>query len=297
MYSVNTDGLLAEYLFEPPTRNGEVLNTAQPGDWDGILRHAAGDFPLNPHEDIPHGFIGKSSLDFNVLRRVKEKGLQNELKQEWAQFVEIGGFPDPDDLTVEAWVKVDYAITDQEFTDPDPGTYPDGAVGFGACPQPACKAFSWYLFLSTLQTDRNLIFTIIPDAVTQGLPKSEDAESGSGGIVSEDIVHAGQWTHIAATFGKLGSNSYIMHTYINGIYSHVEEVTGFDGTMHRLPNTTDNQLASSIGQPMRLGQFRDIQDNLDYQFSGRMTGVRIYKIALTHEQIWNDFRHDISLNA
>jgi len=88
-----------------------------------------------------------------------------------------------------------------------------------------------------------------------------------------------------------------MHTYINGIYSHVEEVTGFDGTMHRLPNTTDNQLASSIGQPMRLGQFRDIQDNLDYQFSGRMTGVRIYKIALTHEQIWNDFRHDISLNA
>ena len=290
MYTFDSSDLVAEYLFEPPTAEGVVLNTANPGTLDGMLQHETTAYPLAPSSDVPAGFIGQCSLNYNVLRGLTDDGIAPQAR--FAQYVEIPNFPDIKNLTVEAWVKMDYIKAETAFTEPPQGTYPDGEVGFGACPQPICKANSWYLFLSTLQTDQNLILTIIPDEVTQGLPKAKDETSGSGGIVSEDMVHGGQWTHIAATFKTLAEDRFVMQTYVNGIQSHQEEVRGFDGEIRRLPNETDNPIADASGSPLRLGQFREIQENLDYQHSGLLAGVRIYCRALTREQIVADYRND-----
>ncbi|NEO61730.1 MAG: LamG domain-containing protein [Moorea sp. SIO4G2] len=291
MFTPDPTDLVAEYLFETPTDTGVIRNTANPGTFDGMIQHDPDAHPLAPSADVPPGFVGSASLNYNVLRRLSDSGESPQMS--FAQYVEVPNFPDLANLTVETWVKVDYIKANPAFTDPPQGTYPDGEVGFGACPQPICKAFSWYLFLSTLQTDRNLILTIIPNNVTQGLPKEADETSGSGGVVSEDIVHGGQWTHMAATFGEVAPGRFIMQTYINGIQSHIEEVRDFNGNIRRIPNQTDNPIAPSPGRPLRLGQFRDIQGNLDYQYSGLLAGVRIYSRALTQEQIQADYRHDI----
>lgn len=292
MFTKNPAGLIGEYLFEAPVGN-VVRNTASPGALDGVIVHDAANHPLQPVTDAPRGFHTATSMDFNVLRRLDTAGTAPAAA--FAQYVQVDGFPDLEALTVEAWVKVDYLRTGR-FRDPVPGIYPDGAIGFGACPQPVCKAFSWYLFLSTLQTDRNLILTVIPDGVTQGLPKQQDAVSGSGGLVSEDIVHGGQWAHIVATFGRFGGDN-IMRTYINGVDSAIEQVTAFTdppGSPPRnIPRVTDQEIAPSPGDPLRLGIFRDVRPDLDYQYSGRLCGVRIYDRALSAREVADDYRFDI----
>lgn len=292
MYTKNPSGLIGEYLFESPV-GAVVRNTANLGTFDGDIVHDEDRFPLRPITDAPRGFHTATSLNYNVLRRLDTSGAAPE--EGFAQYVQVDGFPDLTALTVEAWVKVDY-LKAAAFRDPAPGAYPDGAIGFGACPQPVCKAFSWYLFLSTLQTDRNLILTVIPDGVTQGLPKQQDGAGGSGGLVSEDIVHAGQWTHIVATFGPSGANN-IMHTYINGVDSYIEQVPAFTdpaGSPPRnIPRVTDQAITPSPGRPLRLGIFRDVRPDLDYQYSGRLCGVRIYDRALSAREVLDDYRFDI----
>jgi len=123
------------------------------------------------------------------------------------------------------------------------------------------------LFLSTLQTDRNLILTVIPDGVTQGLPKQQDGASN------------------------------IMHAYINGIDSYVEQVSAFTDPAGSPPRNilriTDQSITRSPGRPLRLGIFRDVRPDLDYQFLGRMCGVRIYDRALSARQVLDDYRFDI----
>ena len=162
MFTPDPTDLIAEYLFEEPQTDGTVVNTANPGTLDGTIIHNVGQFPLNAVDDAPPGFPGGKSLDYNVLRTA---GSPSNVSRGDEQLVRVRNFPDPtdDSLTIECWVKVDYFPS---------SSYPNGQAGFGACPQPLCKECSWYLFLGTLQTDRNLIFTHIP-GVQAGLPKPD----------------------------------------------------------------------------------------------------------------------------
>ncbi len=303
MYTPDPAGLIGEYLFEAPTGPGGTVvgNTANPGTLDGTVIHNAANYPLRPVADVPAGFPTSTSLDFNVLRTLLGEGVDPNSPGDQranAQYVEVAAFPDLQRLTVEAWVKVDYAKTPVAFQVPSSGTYPDGMTGFGACPQPVCMSFSWYLFLSTLQTDRNLILTIIGDNVTQGLPKSADVPAGSGGsggVVSQGIVAGGnEWTHITATVGPYSPDptNNIMRVYIDGVESYQEMVTDFDGDVHNIPRVTDQSIDPSSSSLLRLGIFRDVLANLDYQHSGRLCGVRIYNRALTREQICADIAAD-----
>lgn len=300
MFTPDPTGLIGEYLFEAPTgASGTIVrNTQSPGTLDGTIIQNAVDYPLGAVADVPTGFPTSTSFDYNVLRTLLNEGVDPDSPGDQAanaQYVQVAGFPDLSQLTVEAWVKVDYAATTGAFQVPAPGTYSDGKVGFGACPQPVCMSFSWYLFLSTLQTDRNLILTIIGDNVTQGLPKSEDGSGGSGGVVSENIVAGGnQWTHIAASVGPYSGDpsKLIMRVYIDGVDSYQEMVTDDDGAVHNIPRITDQSIDASANSLLRLGIFRDVLPNLDYQYSGRMCGVRIYNRPLTRQQICADIAAD-----
>lgn len=305
MYTPDSAGLIGEYLFDAPTGPGGTVvgNTANPGTLDGAVVHNAANYPLLPIADVPAGFPTSTSLDFDVLRTLLGEGVDPNSPGDQranAQYVEVAAFPDLQQLTVEAWVKVDYVKTPGAFQVPSSGTFPDGEIGFGACPQPVCMAFSWYLFLSTLQTDRNLILTIIGDNVTQGLPKSADVPAGSGGsggVVSQDIVAGGnEWTHIAATVGPYSPDptQNIMRVYIDGVESYQEMVTDFGGDVHNIPRVTDQSVDPSPNSLLRLGIFRDIKESLDYQYSGRLCGVRVYDRPLTREQICADIAADTS---
>lgn len=302
MFTPDPTGLVGEYLFEAPTgaANTIVRNTQNPGTLDGNIVHNAADYPLETIADVPAGFPVATSFDYNVLRTLLDEGVSPAApgnQEANAQYVEIENFPDLAELTVEAWIKVDYAKTPNAFEVPAPGTYSDGEIGFGACPQPVCMSFSWYLFLSTLQTDRNLILTIIGDNVTQGLPKSADGDSGSGGVVSQDIVPGGnEWRHIAATVGPytMDPTKNIMRVFIDGVESYQEMVSDDDGVVHNIPRITDNVVDSSSNSLLRLGIFRTVMPDLDYQYSGRMCGVRVYNRALSRQQICADIDADTS---
>ncbi len=154
MFTPDPAGLIGEYMFEAPTGPGGtvVRNTANPGTLDGTVVHNAAAYPLGPVADVPAGFPTPTSFDFNVLRTLLGEGVDPNNPGDQranAQYVEVTAFPDLQQLTVEAWVKVDYAKTPGAFQVPLSGTFPDGEIGFGACPQPVCMSFSWYLFLST----------------------------------------------------------------------------------------------------------------------------------------------------
>ena len=311
MFTPDPTNLVAEYLFEEPLPDGTVRNTASPGNLDGYIQQ--GRFPLEADSDVPTNFQGSSSLNYNVLR---EAGSESKVTKNDAQYVRIKNFPDPpaNELTLEAWVKVDYF---------PPDTFPNGKVGFGACPQPICKTCAYYLFLGTLQTDRNLIFTHIP-GVLAGIPKPDTVlgpeqttcppdgppppedvnacpgvqrESGVGGIMSQEKVLDGVWIHIAATFTdtKRGAKPYLLKLYINCEESRV--VTRHDnpcgGSPLRYEERTNNKIHKPGKTAMHLGMFRQILDDLDYQYSGKMCGVRVYHRALSREEIKRDFEADI----
>lgn len=147
------------------------------------------------------------------------------------------------------------------------------------------------VLLLTLKTDRDLLFVLQEpsDAALGGLPKAEDATGGSGGVISEDVVHGGQWMHIAATVAALNSTQNMMRVYINGAESHKPTVDGLS-----FPQVTNRTIQPS-GGPLRLGIFRDPPTStLDYQFTGLMAGVRIYRRALSQEEILTDICFDTS---
>lgn len=311
MFTPDPTNLIGEYLFENPQPDGTVRNTANPGTLDGTI--VDGSFPLQAVSDVPPNFQGASSLDYNVLRQA---GTAASVTQADTQLVRVSNFPDPpsDELTVEAWVKVDYF---------PPDTYPNGAVGFGACPQPICKECAYYLFLGTLQTDRNLIFTHIP-GVQAGIPKPDTdlgpdqttcpggppapdtvnpcpgvtKLSGAGGIMSQGKVLNGVWTHVAATFTDtgIGTKPFLMRLYINGqqqtaITSHNDPC---GGDPLRYSDSTNNPIHKPGASNLHLGMFRQILQDLDYQYSGKLCGVRIYHRALTRDQICDDIDADVN---
>lgn len=314
MFTPDPTDLIAEYLFEEPQTDGTVVNTANPGTLDGTIIHNVGQFPLNAVDDAPPGFPGGKSLDYNVLRTA---GSPSNVSRGDEQLVRVRNFPDPtdDSLTIECWVKVDYFPS---------SSYPNGQAGFGACPQPLCKECSWYLFLGTLQTDRNLIFTHIP-GVQAGLPKPDVSDgapnlevcadgppapdlvvpcqgvvvqSGSGGTMSERRVERDKWTHIAATFRNtgIGDMPFVMTLYINGEPQDIitAQPNRCGGPAFQYRRNTNNPMHKPGLTNLHLGMFRQILDDLDYQFSGKLCGVRIYERALTDDEICADIAADTS---
>lgn len=310
MFTPDPTGLIGEYLFENPETDGTVRNTANPGTLDGTI--VDGGFPLRAVSDVPPNFQGAGSLDYNVLRQA---GTAAGVTAADTQLVRVTNFPDPpdDELTVEAWVMLDYF---------PPDTYPNGADGFGACPQPICKECAYYLFLGTLQTDRNLLFTHIP-GVQAGIPKPDTdlgpdqttcaggppapdtvvpcagvtKLSGAGGIMSQGKVLDGVWTHVAATFTDtgIGTKPYLMRLYINGeqqtaITSHNDPC---GGDPLRYADNTNNPIHKPGASNLHLGMFRQILGDLDYQYSGKLCGVRIYHRALSRTQICDDIAADM----
>ena len=119
MFTSDPTDLIGEYLFEAPLADGTVRNTANPGTLDGQIVDGA--FSLDASADVPPNFQGAVSLDYDVLRSA---GSAAGVTQADTQLVRVANFPDPpaNELTLEAWVKVDYF---------PPDTYPNGKVGFG----------------------------------------------------------------------------------------------------------------------------------------------------------------------
>ncbi len=303
MFTPDPKGLIAEYLFDGVIDGNRVKNTSPaPNAAPAGIIKAEGD-PLTLSHDVPFGFPGKS-LNFDTLRKSAKKH----------QYVEVRPFPDLEQLTAEVWVKPDYLA---ECSYPN-ALKPDGtpnkeAIGRGACPQPLCKSCSWYLFLSTLQTDRNLIFTHIPTQVSQGLPKphgkeakacglpvqnppddcSFKANSGSGGAISRHPVPGKVWSHLAVTFRKISAQFFEMQIYINGIPDMETTIRDACGNTYLYPVRTNNPIAApGADQPLRIGTFRKEMSDLDYQYSGKLCGVRIYDRALTRAQIGADILSD-----
>ena len=120
MFTPDPTGLVGEYLFEAPTgaANTIVRNTQNPGTLDGNIVHNAADYPLETIADVPAGFPVATSFDYNVLRTLLDEGVSPAApgnQEANAQYVEIENFPDLAELTVEAWIKVDYAKTPNAF--------------------------------------------------------------------------------------------------------------------------------------------------------------------------------------
>lgn len=190
------------------------------------------------------------------------------------------------------WVNLDYMIPDENSDLPNGE---DTGFGFGACPQPLCKKRSWYLFASTARSDRHLVVTTIP-GVTQGIPKE------GGGVFSNDPLVGRSWIHIAFTVGKVPETDpqlYQIKTYINGVLNvdespTIDDVNGAEGEIITRNMVTSTPI--SRGDPeLRIGVFRDTQPCLDYQYTGKLAGVRIYDRALSAAEIANSFHLDRGL--
>ncbi len=318
MYTKIRDGLVAEYIFDGMVetvagqrivRNTAAVPAAQKAP-DGVVVDSqspptgvvpSGDVPVIPLElsgDVGLAFVGAKSLNFNTCRRIVDEGIVTLERQSrrvcdqlsskgidltgHAQYVVIDGFEHYEEITAMCWVKLDYMIPN-ETTD-----FPNGegaGFGFGACPQPLCKKFSWYLFASTARSDRHLVVTTIP-GVTQGIPRE------GGGVFSNDGLVGGVWTHIAFTVGKIPGSSpqeFKIKTYINGLLN-VNESPLIDDVDDASGSTINRKIVTTepiaTGDPeLRIGIFRDAQQCLDYQFTGKLAGVRIYNRALTDEEI------------
>lgn len=318
MYTKIRNGLVAEYVFEGAIetvdgqriiRNTAAVPAAQKAP-DGVIVDSSSPpagvtpsaavpvIPLELSRDTALVSVGARSLDFNACRRIVDEGivtLERESKRVCdqlegkgidltghAQYVVIDGFEHYEEITAMCWVKLDYMIPD-EMSD-----YPNGegsGFGFGGCPQPLCKKFSWYLFASTARSDRHLVVTTIP-GVTQGVPRE------GGGLFSNDGLAGGVWTHIAFSVGRVAGSSpqeYRIRTYINGQLNVnerplIDDVDGASGSTITRNMVTTTPI--SPGDPeLRIGVFRDTQECLDYQFTGKIAGVRIYNRALADEEI------------
>ncbi len=323
MYTIDEAGLIGEYLFDglmPAGGGRKILNTANGSPApDGVVKDSANlpatalnsaipAIPLELSDDTPLFRRESKSLHFNALREIANttgvdlsqvnadvcaeldgQGISDI--EAYSQYISIDPFPHLPEMTAECWVKLDY------MTDDEDAAYPNGApagFGFGGCPQPLCKAFSWYLFLSTARSDRNLVLTTIP-GVTQGIPQD------GGGVLSGTEIVGGVWTHIAFTFKELPAGSpkrYEMNLYVNGeedvqVNTTIDDVNGAPGTTLTRRRLTDTPIAeSATNKELRIGVFRDLTSCLDYQFSGKICGVRIYDRALTADQIKADMLVD-----
>jgi hypothetical protein len=99
-------------------------------------------------------------------------------------------------------------------------------------------------------------------------------------ISNQGAISVNEWTHIALTF-KAGNATKLF-------------VNGSEATAHSAYTSTN--LLSFNNRELTLGAFKNNSSNYSYPFNGTMDDVRLYKRALTQQEI-NDIRNSTSTNS
>ncbi len=109
-----------------------------------------------------------------------------------------------------------------------------------------------------------------------------DAGQNTGGYFYSNpgAIIANAWTHIAVTF-KAGNSTKL---FVNGTELSASNVAAY------------NTLLSFNNRELTLGAFKNNSSSYSYLFNGSMDDVRLYKRALTQQEI-NDIRNSSSANS